>query len=62
MSTLLGCIACLGLLARSRFRLRGKYWQWRWETAFGRGAPDRQEMVKATLEYARWVHRMRTLR
>ncbi len=51
-------LARLGVI--SRFRFRGAYWRWRLETAFGQGVPaSRRELVRATLEYARWVHRMR---
>lgn len=50
------------LLALSRGRLRGKYWRWRQETAFGRGMPaGRRESLKATLDYGRWIARVRKL-
>lgn len=48
------------LAAISRFRLRGAYWRWRVETAFGQGFPtSRWETLKAVLAYGRWAHRMR---
>lgn len=48
----LGCI--------TGFRFSGPYWQWRLQTAFGRGYPSsRLELIKSILEYGRWVHRMR---
>lgn len=51
----------LGL--RSGFRMRSSsYWRWRHETAFGRDAskqPSRRERLRATLDYGRWVHRMK---
>lgn len=66
MTKLLTAIAALGQLARlfaqSRGRLRGKYWTWRRDTAFGRGMPaSRRETIKATLDYGRWIARVRKL-
>ena len=49
----------LRLFALMRFRFGGAYWQWRMQTAFGRGRPPRGEMLHAALAYARWMHRMR---
>lgn len=50
------------LAARSRFRLTGRYWAWRRETAFGRSNPrSRRETLHAVLEYGRWIHRMKRL-
>ncbi len=49
------------LVVRSRFRLRGPYWRWRHETAFGTSAaarPTRWRRVLAVLGYeAGFVHR-----
>jgi len=48
----------------TRFRLRGRYWSWRNETAFGadRSAwPATAERRRAALEYGAWVGRMRAL-
>ena len=48
----------------TRFRLRGRYWSWRNETAFGadRAAwPSAAERRRAALEYGAWVGRMRAL-
>jgi len=51
-------LARLGVI--SRFRFRGPYWQWRHETAFGRGVPEsRVELVASVWMYGRWVYRMR---
>ncbi len=48
----------LGLI--TGFRLRGPYWTWRTQTAFGRGWPaSRRERIASIFEYARWVRRMR---
>ena len=59
----LGGLWELGVLAvRSRFRLRGPYWRWRDETAFGTRAaarPTRWRRVLAVLGYGRWVYRMK---
>ncbi|MFG0253139.1 MAG: hypothetical protein ACF8NJ_09730 [Phycisphaerales bacterium JB038] len=52
-------LARLGVL--SRFRFKGRYWQWRLETAFGRGFPRRWELLVSTLEYGRWCYRMRRM-
>lgn len=52
------------LAARSRFRLRGRYWRWRYETAFGSDPavrPPRRQRLRAVLEYGRWVYRMKRL-
>jgi hypothetical protein len=58
---ILGPIELARLALASRLRLRGKYWTWRWHTAFGRGAPPRGELIWAMLRYARWAGRMRRL-
>jgi len=50
------------LAARSGFRLRGPYWRWRMETAFGTRRDERlsrADRCRAILAYARWVHRMK---
>ena len=62
IETLGGLWELMRLAAKTKFRLRGKYWRWRLETAFGRDPtrlPTRRERRKASLEYARWVRRMR---
>jgi len=62
VETLAGCWQLLRLLILSRFRIRGRYWHWRQETAFGRGMPrNRLETIKALLEYGRWMARVRKL-
>lgn len=48
----------------TRFRLRGKYWSWRMETAFGADRskwPPAHERRRAALEYGAWVGSMRRL-
>lgn len=52
-------LACLA--AASRFRLRGPYWRWRAETAFGGGSapPPLGRRLRAILDYGRWVYRMK---
>ena len=46
------------------FRLRGKYWSWRMETAFGADRskwPPAHERRRAALEYGAWVGSMRRM-
>lgn len=59
LETLGGCVELCRLVVLSRFRLRGPYWSWRWQTAFGRGVPPRGELIRGLLEYGRWVYRTR---
>ncbi len=50
------------LAAGSRFRVRGRYWRWRYETAFGgdpAARPPRWRRALALIEYGRWVYRMK---
>ncbi len=50
------------LAVRSRFRMRGAYWRWRAETAFGRDPaahPPFGKRLRAVLDYGRWVYRMK---
>ena len=61
IETLGGLWLLLVLGLRTRFRMRGRYWSWRHETAFGRGEPDRAEKRRAVIHYARWLWRMRRL-
>lgn len=62
LETLGGLWALFRLALTSRFRLRGRYWTWRYETAFGRD-PDRfttrRQRLHAMIDYGRWLHRMR---
>lgn len=48
----------------TRFRLRGRYWQWRTHTAFPKGTPEggRPALVRLALEYGAWSWRTRRLR
>lgn len=60
LDTIGGLYQLARLAVVSRFNFRGPYWTWRLHTAFGRGYPEsRWEMVRAVMDYARWVHRMR---
>jgi hypothetical protein len=62
--TIGGAWELLRLGALTRFRLTGAYWRWRNETAFGADParrPPRRQRLRAILDYARWVHRMRRL-
>jgi hypothetical protein len=53
-------LARLGIA--TNFRLRGKYWTWRWQTAWGSGEqPSSKQKWAAALEYARWVAKMKRL-
>ncbi len=48
----------------TRGKLRGRYWHWRFETAFGSDPsrrPPWMERVKAMLRFGHWVGRMRRL-
>jgi hypothetical protein len=60
--TIGGLWALVILGFRTRFRMRGKYWRWRYETAFGHD-PDkyttRRQRFFAMIEYGKWVHRMK---
>ena len=68
IDTLVGLIALTALAVRTGGRVGGAnahpYWRWRRDTA--EGGPDTPEppgsRLHATLEYARWVGRMRRLR
>lgn len=59
---LLGGVYQLGRLGViTRFRFKGPYWEWRNQTAFGRGVPEsKRELLAAVQEYGVWMHRMRT--
>jgi hypothetical protein len=48
----------------TRGRLRGRYWHWRFETAFGTDAtrmPSRWRRMQAMLRFGHWVGQMRRL-
>ncbi len=52
------------LAVLSNFKLRGAYWKWRAETAFGTNAkrmPSRAARLRAVLQYGAWVGQMRRL-
>lgn len=60
IETLGGLYELARLAVLTGFRFRGRYWQWRMHTAFGRGYPaTRMELVRSVLAYGRWVYRMR---
>ncbi len=52
------------LAIASKFRLKGRYWSWRTQTAFPDGKPPRSAggLIKLSLEYASWAWRIRRLR
>ena len=55
-------LALLG--AKTGFRLRGRYWTWRMETAFGADRskwPSPAARRKAAIEYGAWVGEMRRI-
>ena len=57
-----GLVGLLYLAVVTRFRLRGRYWTWRMETALGsdRSAwPSARERRRAILLYGGWSHRLR---
>ncbi len=63
--TLVGLWELGWLGVKTRFRLRGAYWRWRQETAFGCDPalhPPRSQRLRAILAYGRWVYRMKRLR
>ncbi len=52
---------CL-LAVKTRFRFRGRYWRWRFETVFGgdpAARPSRRRRLRAVLDYGRWVYRIK---
>jgi len=58
-------IGFLRLGLATRFRVRGAYWRWRHETAFGLDParhPGRWEAIRLAIDYAAWTTRMRRLR
>jgi hypothetical protein len=55
-------LALLG--AKTGFRLKGRYWTWRMETAFGADRskwPSAAERRRAAIEYGAWVGAMRRM-
>ncbi|MCI0365015.1 MAG: hypothetical protein L0219_14150 [Phycisphaerales bacterium] len=62
METIGGCWELFRLGMKTRWRLRGPYWRWRYETAFGADParrPTKWSQWRSVIEYGRWVHRMR---
>lgn len=59
--TLAGIYQLARLALLTGFNLKNEYWRWRHHTAFGRGTPPRREMLRAVLDYGRWVHRTRRM-
>ena len=58
-------IGFIRLAIATRFRLRGSYWRWRHETAFGTDPhrhPGRAEAIRLAIHYAAWTTRMRRMR
>jgi hypothetical protein len=61
IETLGGLWQLVCLVLREGPRLRGRYWRWRFETAFGTDParmPARSARLRRILEYGRWLHRM----
>lgn len=61
---LVAALAALRLGLATGFRMRGAYWRWRLETAFGTDPdrmPDARARREAMVDYLVWTHRMRTL-
>lgn len=58
MKTIFGVWALLRLGLESKFRVRGKYWKWRKDTAFGHFLVKDGEKRRAMLEYGKWVAEM----
>lgn len=65
IETVCGVWALVVLGFKTGFRLRGSYWKWRYETAFG-SEPNthitRRQRFIAMIEYGKWVHRMNRYR
>ncbi len=60
LSTLGGLYELARIAVLVRFNFSGDYWQWREQTAFGRGRPEgRVAMFKEALEYGKWARRVR---
>lgn len=59
---LLAIGAALRLGWATRLRVRGTYWTWRWQTAFGRGAPRGVALARSLYEYLVWSARMRGMK
>ena len=60
IDTLGGLWELFRLAIISRGRLRGRYWRWRAETAYGSDPeqrPPSRERLRAVLAYGRWVYR-----
>jgi len=60
----IAAFAALRLGLATGFRVRGKYWRWRLETAFGNDParmPGARERREAMIDYLVWTHRMRSL-
>lgn len=54
----------LRLTVITRGRVRGRYWRWRQETAFGTDPsrmPSVSQRVAAVIRFGHWVGRMRRL-
>ena len=59
-----GCWQLLRLAVITRGRVRGRYWHWRQETAFGTDPsrmPGLAQRVAAVIRFGHWVGRMRRL-
>lgn len=58
-----GVAGLLMVGAQTRFRLRGAYWSWRRETAFGHASrPGVAQEWREALAYGAWAWKMRRFR
>ena len=59
---MIGLWLLLIISMKSKLMGQGRYLDWRWQPAFGRGVPPKIELLLAVVRYARWTARMRRLR
>lgn len=56
---ILGVLGLAIAAVETRGRLRGRYWSWRLQTAYGKARPPtRGRQITDALEYGRWRLRM----
>jgi hypothetical protein len=56
--TIAALIALVRAGSASRWRIRGRYWRWRTETAFGNYPVKANQKLRAMLDYGAWVDEM----
>lgn len=54
-----GLAGLIGAAIDARGRVRGRYWSWRYRTAYGAGDPPRSRVLADAIAYGRWRVRMR---